>query len=299
MKTILLPTDFSTEAEKGYETAASIAKTMGVGIHVFHLIRSHIQELNHGYGGYDTTEGLEKLDGGDIDKTENQLKELAERPVFDGVDITTSYSMVFEGDVVEGIVEEINRIDYGLIVMGTAGDEQKEEPMAEIVARYTATPIITCKGLVKNFAPKKILVCTDFENITRGFLKRLDAIGSKYEASYTFLYVNTHKHFKSNKEVEADCQRIKRNYGFPNIDLLIQNDYNVKDAVLDVANDGGFDLVAMATHGRRGISRLFMGSQTEEILTKSNVPVYSYNLHEYLQKHNPEATASFRSGFTG
>lgn len=299
MKTILLPTDFSKDAEKGYATAASIAKAMGVGIHIFHLIKSHVQELNFGYSGLNAADQVSKLDGGDMDDTETKLKALSESEIFEGVKITSSYSLVFEGDVVEGIIEEINRQDYGLIVMGTAGEDQKEEALAEIVARHTVTPIITCKESLPAFAPKNILVCTDFQNITRGFLKRLDSIGSKYGAKYTFLYVNTHKHFKSTKEIKSDYNRVKRNFEFPNIDLIVHNDYSIKEAVLDVSSQGGFDLIAMATQGKRGISRLFLGSNTEEILTTSSVPVYSYNLHEYQQRHNPEATASFRSGFTG
>ena len=299
MKTILLPTDFSKEAEKGYATAASIAKAMGVDIHIFHLIKSHVQELNFGYAGLGVVDQISKITGSDMDDTETKLQALKQNPVFEGVNVTSSYSLVFEGNVVEGIIEEINRQEYGLIVMGTAGEDQKEEALAEIVARHTVTPIITCKESLTEFAPKNILVCTDFENITRGFLKRLDAIGSKYGAKYTFLYVNTHKHFKSTKEIKSDYNRVKRNFEFPNIDLIIHNDYSVKEAVLEVSRQGGFDLIAMATQGKRGISRLFLGSNTEEILTTSAVPVYSYNLHEYQQRHNPEATASFRSGFTG
>ena len=61
MKTILLPTDFSKEAEKGYTTAVSIAKTLGVGIHVFNIVKSHSRELNFGYAGYDTFDKLSKM----------------------------------------------------------------------------------------------------------------------------------------------------------------------------------------------------------------------------------------------
>ena len=36
--------------------------------------------------------------------------------------------------------------------------------------------------------------------------------------------------------------------------------------IVRVAREGGFDLVVMGTHGRRGLRRLFIGSVTEEVI---------------------------------
>ena len=47
----------------------------------------------------------------------------------------------------------------------------------------------------------------------------------------------------------------------------------VADEILDVARFHDADLIAMATHGRRGLSRLVLGSVAEEVLRKSFVPV--------------------------
>jgi nucleotide-binding universal stress UspA family protein len=33
------------------------------------------------------------------------------------------------------------------------------------------------------------------------------------------------------------------------------------------------DLIVMASHGRRGIKRLLLGSETQQVLTHANVPV--------------------------
>lgn len=44
-------------------------------------------------------------------------------------------------------------------------------------------------------------------------------------------------------------------------------------AIIDAAVDHGCDLVAMASHGRRGVNALLLGSVTQEVLTRSTVPV--------------------------
>jgi nucleotide-binding universal stress UspA family protein len=45
------------------------------------------------------------------------------------------------------------------------------------------------------------------------------------------------------------------------------------EGILETAKERGCDLIVMASHGRRGISRILLGSQTTEVLTLSAIPV--------------------------
>ena len=47
-------------------------------------------------------------------------------------------------------------------------------------------------------------------------------------------------------------------------------------AILDVANRRGCDLIVMASHGRRGISAILLASETIKVLTYSTIPVLVY-----------------------
>lgn len=44
-------------------------------------------------------------------------------------------------------------------------------------------------------------------------------------------------------------------------------------AIVEAAKSRGCDLIVMASHGRRGLRRLLLGSQTSEVLLNGNVPV--------------------------
>ncbi len=50
-------------------------------------------------------------------------------------------------------------------------------------------------------------------------------------------------------------------------------DRHPADAILEAAESKGCDLIVMASHGRRGLSRLVLGSQANEVVTRSKVPV--------------------------
>lgn len=43
--------------------------------------------------------------------------------------------------------------------------------------------------------------------------------------------------------------------------------------IIDAASQGGCDLIVMASHGRRGVSGLLVGSVTQKVLTHSSIPV--------------------------
>lgn len=45
------------------------------------------------------------------------------------------------------------------------------------------------------------------------------------------------------------------------------------EAIVMTAEEKRCDLIAMASHGRKGIQRLFIGSETQRVLVQSNIPV--------------------------
>ena len=47
-------------------------------------------------------------------------------------------------------------------------------------------------------------------------------------------------------------------------------------AIIDAALANGCDLIVMASHGRRGVSALLLGSETNKVLTHSAIPVLVY-----------------------
>ena len=48
------------------------------------------------------------------------------------------------------------------------------------------------------------------------------------------------------------------------------------EGIIDVAKKRKCDTIFMASHGRRGFSRLIMGSVTQKVLTHSRIPVVVY-----------------------
>jgi nucleotide-binding universal stress UspA family protein len=60
--------------------------------------------------------------------------------------------------------------------------------------------------------------------------------------------------------------------GVPCETLHVTQDH-VYEAIIDTASKRGCDLIFMASHGRKGMSALVLGSETYKVLTHTKIPV--------------------------
>ena len=56
-------------------------------------------------------------------------------------------------------------------------------------------------------------------------------------------------------------------------DTLTVEHAQIYQAIIDAANQHNCDLIVMASHGRRGIAAIVLGSETVKVLTHSAIPV--------------------------
>ena len=52
------------------------------------------------------------------------------------------------------------------------------------------------------------------------------------------------------------------------------------ESIIETAKEKGCDLIYMASHGRRGLVGLLLGSETQKVLTHSTIPVLVYRAPE-------------------
>lgn len=86
------------------------------------------------------------------------------------------------------------------------------------------------------------------------YLAASEARGAKYLATIS----------EAARAAGADCTTV-----------LVRSD-DPHEAILRTARDHGCDLIIMASHGRRGLSGLLLGSETQKVLVHSSIPVLVY-----------------------
>ena len=77
---------------------------------------------------------------------------------------------------------------------------------------------------------------------------------------------------KAADEKLAVVERLAREAGVQVETLRLGNDHPW-EGIVRAAKDKQCDLIVMASHGRRGVSAVVLGSETQKVLTHSMVPV--------------------------
>lgn len=74
------------------------------------------------------------------------------------------------------------------------------------------------------------------------------------------------------KSILEEAAKFARETGVEFTAEHIPNRYPA-DAIIETAQKTGADLIVMASHGRRGLRKMLLGSQTTEVLTATTTPV--------------------------
>lgn len=56
-------------------------------------------------------------------------------------------------------------------------------------------------------------------------------------------------------------------------ETLVAESYHPYEEIIKAANDYHCDAIFMASHGKKGLNRLFVGSETQRVLAHSTIPV--------------------------
>ncbi len=77
---------------------------------------------------------------------------------------------------------------------------------------------------------------------------------------------------KASKHHLAVIERAAREAGLEVDCLSVTSDFPA-DAIIEAARQRHCDLIFMASHGRRGLSGLLLGSETQKVLTHAKIPI--------------------------
>lgn len=80
---------------------------------------------------------------------------------------------------------------------------------------------------------------------------------------------------QQSRAILEECARIAQENNVPCTTKSVTSDVPY-EAIIEAANAAGCDLIFMASHGRRGLGGLLLGSETQKVLTHSKIPVLVY-----------------------
>ncbi|NRR91907.1 universal stress protein [Winogradskyella undariae] len=277
MDKIIVPVDFSEQSEFALEAAASLAQKYGSELLVLHMLELSNTIISS------ASEALNQEALYFIKLAEQKFEIFLKKPYLKDIKVTKIIKHFKVWSEVNDVVKEY---DASIIVMGSQGTSGIKEVFVgsntEKVVRHSEIPVLVIKH-------NPILM--DFENGVFACDFSEDAIKPYLNAKQTFeslginmhlVYVNSPDgNFNSSVEIDKRVSKFleKAEGDLKKLNQInIVSDYTIEKGILHFANVIGADLIAVATHGRKGLSHFFEGSVSEDIANHSTLPVMTFKL---------------------
>lgn len=276
MKNILVPCDFSPEAQEAYAFALQIAERTHGRISVLHAIDMPVlQEAAIGVTPYYFDPGLARDLKEDADR---RFEQLTPKP---SDEITVDF-FALEGPVTPVIRQFIQDHAIDLIVMGTRGASGLEEYLigsnTEKIVRFSPVPVIAIRRNVALGSLRKVVFPTTLDPDPR-LIRHVKALQFFLKAKLHVLIVNTPYNMLRTADEQERMQKFAQAQGFENYTINCRDDFREPSGIQRFAQEIEADLIVMATHGRRGLAHFFSGSIAERVVNHVDCPVWTFSTH--------------------
>ncbi len=299
-QSVLVPLDGSPSAEFAVPVAQGIARRTNGSVHLVHV------HAPLSTAGAPRTATMPFYGDWDVEAKEHEeayLKSFRQR--LPAVTAVTVDHRVEEGSVVETLVRCAEEVRAELVVMTTHGRGPLARAwlgsVADGVARRSSIPVLLLRP---NADPepmgehlfRNILVALDGSELAEQVLATATGLGTLVGARYTLVRVVSPL-LVTGYAPTPEGMLTDAAYG-PELELLIKDaeaylgevagglrarglavetqvvaEMQAAVGILEYAREKATDLIAMATHGRTGFSRLLLGSVADKVLRGTTSPV--------------------------
>lgn len=274
MKRILVPTDFSEQAENALEVAAMLAKKYGSEIYLLHMMEIPMQQTDPGNVQSDIPEALffMKL-------AQKRFENLIAQDYLQGITVHETVKADITFNEIKDSCKELN-ID--MIVMGSHGATGLKEMFvgsnAEKVVRTSEVPVLVIKNKHHSFDVTNFVFASDFKNDNKETYKQAVKFAEAFGAKIHLLLVITASNFMTSYEAKTRINDFISGQAFDNYTITVHNDSTVEQGILNFSKDINADLIGISTHGRQGIAHFFNGSISEDLVNHAKRPVITFKI---------------------
>lgn len=273
---ILVPTDFSEQAESALKVAAQLARKFNSEIFLLHMLELPLELVDPvaGSSGHNLPESIffMKL-------AHQRFAKLMAKPFLKGIRVheTVQFHQAFEG-----IMEVSEERKCDLIVMGSHGASGFKEMFigsnTEKVVRLSKIPVLVIKKEMPDFKVENFVFATDGDISNKHTLIRAYEFAQKLGAKLHLLFINTPNNFLTSEDAKQRLELFTEDSPVTDYALHVYNDISVEKGILNFATTVDMGLIGISTHGRKGLSHFFNGSISEDLVNHAKIPIVTFRI---------------------
>lgn len=271
---VVIPTDFSVQAEYAYLMVKKLEEKIPVEIHFLHVL------------GVPDTVTLDKngniVTCGDIsiDYVASQ-KDIALRKLNNLKTIYGNHIHVHLefGKLTEKIISYSEAGHFDLIVMGSKGAWGLKERLSgsetQMIARQSLIPLLRLMCDRSDLVIQNILLVHDFKTVKNENLNLLHKMIKAFGTKTHFLQILKKENEKEKNKILGLMDEFAKINNISDYEKHLLNDIDIENGVVHFNQMQEMDVVCIGTHGKGG---LFHTSITEKLVNHLFKPIISYRI---------------------
>lgn len=274
MNKILVPTDFSEQAENALRVAAILARKHDAEIYLLHMMEIPMQHADPGSARSDIPEAIFFMKLAHQRFSNVMKKEYLK-------DIKVHETVEFH-EAFDGIMEISKKYECDVIIMGSSGADGLKEIFigsnTEKVVRHSEIPVLVIKNEIPNFEVQKFVFATDLDTETIHTFKVAVDFAYKLGAKVELVMVNTPGKFITTRDIDLKLEVYTQGIDKSNYHFSVYNDVSVEAGITNYAHKIDADLIGISTHGRQGLAHFINGSLSEDLVNHSKTPIVTFKI---------------------
>ena len=276
MKKILVPTDFSEQAENALKVAAQLAKKYDGEIFLLHMLELPM-ELIDPTTQENNSNPPEALFF--MKLAHQRFQDMMSRDYLEGI---TVHETVQFHEAFEGIMEVSKEKGCDLIVMGSHGASGLKEVFigsnTEKVVRHADLPVLVIKNNIPLFDVKNFVFASDFVDEGKASFKEAIRFAKTIGAKMHLVYINTANKFKTTSKIEKRINGFINDVEMGEHTITVYNDESIEKGILNFSAKMNAGLIGISTHGRKGLAHFLNGSISEDLVNHAKRPVVTFKI---------------------
>lgn len=273
---ILIPTDFSVQAEFAYLMVKKLEEKTAIEIHFLHVLAVPDTVTMGSNGDIQTCGEI------DVNYVIKQ-KEIAERKL---ANLKTLYGSHIQthlllGKVTDAILDFSEANHFDVIVMGTKGAWGIKEKLSgsetQMIARKSRIPLLSLMCDRSDLVIRNILLVHNFGNPVPEDLQLMHKLISAFGTKLHLLQITSGNVEAERSAVEVKMKEFALLNNITDYECHLINDKDVENGVIHFNQMINMDIICIGTHGKGG---LFHHSATEKLINHLFKPIISFHLND-------------------
>ncbi|MFN8699238.1 MAG: universal stress protein [Flavobacteriales bacterium] len=272
---VLIPTDFSVQAEYAWILVSKLAKKLPMEVHFLHVLNMPETVTLSEDGKVETCGEI------DVRFVESQ-KAIAERKLDEtrhmaGTEVRTHLRF---GKATDTILSFAESQSFDLIAMGTKGSWGVKEKLSgsetQMVARKSRIPVLSLMCDRSDLEINNLLLVHDFTDPNPQEMALLRNVKEAFQPVLHLLQIQKQPGEEQTAKIESAMSRFASIHQLGEVEKHILQDNDVENGVIHFNQMHDMDLICMGTHGKGG---LLHSSATEKLINHMFKPIISFHLN--------------------